>query len=195
MSIRILLADDHAMLRAGLRALLSAEPDLEVVGEAGNGEEAVALAEQLRPDVVVMDISMPVLDGLEATRRIATDPRTALTRVLVLTTFDLDEYVFQALQAGASGFLLKDTQPADPLCQPTEEDCAHELAEITEGKDHADFRGCQLPFAHWRAWAGTTKQEPGSISYSLCCARTRTTLDRCGPATSWQTRLWQRRRP
>lgn len=108
MSIRVLLADDQTLVRAGFRALLDSEPDIEVVGEAEDGEQAVALAASTRPDVVLMDIRMPRLDGLEATSRIVADPALAGTRVLVLTTFELDEYVFGALRAGASGFLLKD---------------------------------------------------------------------------------------
>jgi DNA-binding NarL/FixJ family response regulator len=113
--IRVLLADDQALVRAGFKVLIDSHEGVEVVGEAADGEEAVALALRAQPDVVLMDIRMPTLDGIEATRRIAADERTAATRVLVLTTFDLDEYVFQALRAGASGFLLKDTQPADLL--------------------------------------------------------------------------------
>ncbi len=105
--IRVLLADDQRLVRSGFRMILRDDPDLDVVGEAGDGEEAVALAGELRPDVVLMDVRMPKLDGIEATRLIlaGTEPRP---RVLVLTTFDLDEYVFAALRAGASGFLLKD---------------------------------------------------------------------------------------
>jgi DNA-binding NarL/FixJ family response regulator len=105
--IRVLLADDQRLVRSGFRMILRDDPDLDVVGEAGDGEEAVALAAQLRPDVVLMDVRMPKLDGIQATRRIlaGAEPRP---RVLVLTTFDLDEYVFAALRAGASGFLLKD---------------------------------------------------------------------------------------
>ena len=113
--IRVLLADDQALVRAGFRVLIDSEDGFEVVGEASDGAEAVELVVARRPDVVLMDIRMPNVDGIEATRRIAADPRAADTRVLVLTTFDLDEYVFQALRAGASGFLLKDTQPADLL--------------------------------------------------------------------------------
>ena len=113
--IRVLLADDQHLVRAGFRALLDDAADIEVVGEAGNGAEAVELARSARPDVVLMDIRMPVLDGLEATRRIVADQLLAGVRVLVLTTFDLDEYVYEALRAGASGFLLKDTPPADLL--------------------------------------------------------------------------------
>jgi DNA-binding NarL/FixJ family response regulator len=113
--ISVVLVDDQALLRAGFRALLDAEPDIEVVGEAGDGEEAVKLVGRLRPDVVLMDIRMPVLDGLEATRRITSDPGLATTRVVILTTFELDEYVFEAVRLGASGFLVKDTEPVDLL--------------------------------------------------------------------------------
>jgi DNA-binding NarL/FixJ family response regulator len=105
--IRVLLAEDQAIVRAGFRALLDAEPDLEVAGEAADGREAVDLTRELNPDLVVMDIRMPELDGLEATERITSDPALSSTRILVLTTFELDEYVFRALRAGASGFLLK----------------------------------------------------------------------------------------
>jgi len=112
---RVLLADDQALVRAGFRVLIESAPDIAVAGEAGNGEEAVALARSERPDVVLMDIRMPVLDGIEATRRIAADGDLAGCRVLVLTTFEADEYVFEALRAGASGFLLKDVEPADLL--------------------------------------------------------------------------------
>jgi DNA-binding NarL/FixJ family response regulator len=113
MSIRVLVADDQSMVRAGFRMLLSGEDDIEVVGEASNGREAVELAGRLRPTVVLMDIRMPVLDGLEATRRILAADDTA--RILVLTTFDLDDYVYEALRAGASGFVLKDDPPEQLL--------------------------------------------------------------------------------
>ena len=113
--IRVLLADDQALVRAGFRALLEAELDIEVVGEAGDGEEAVRQATNLVPDVVLMDIRMPGPDGLEATRRIVSDGRLAAVRIIILTTFDLDEYVFEALRLGASGFLVKDTEPIDLL--------------------------------------------------------------------------------
>ena len=115
MSIRVVVADDQALVRAGFRLLVDSAPDLEVVGEAVEGAEAVALARRERPDVVLMDIRMPAMDGLEATRQITADQLLAEVRVLMLTTFDLDEYVYQALRAGASGFLLKDTPPGDLL--------------------------------------------------------------------------------
>jgi DNA-binding NarL/FixJ family response regulator len=111
--IRVLLADDQALVRAGFRALLDAQPDIEVVGEAGDGEQAARCCAELCPDVVLMDIRMPGTDGLAATRRIAADPRLSAVHVIILTTFELDEYVFEALRIGASGFLVKDTEPAD----------------------------------------------------------------------------------
>jgi DNA-binding NarL/FixJ family response regulator len=109
--IRVLVADDQAMVRAGFAALLAAQPDLEVVGQAENGAEAVALAAATAPDVVLMDVRMPVLDGIAATRRVLAE--TPGTRVVVLTTFDVDDYVLDAIRAGASGFLLKDSPPDD----------------------------------------------------------------------------------
>jgi DNA-binding NarL/FixJ family response regulator len=111
----VLLADDHGLVRAGFRALLDAQHDVEVVAEAADGVHAVELARHERPDIVLMDIRMPRMDGLEATRRITSDPQLAGTRVVVLTTFELDEYVFGALRAGASGFLLKDIEPTELL--------------------------------------------------------------------------------
>lgn len=113
--IRILLADDQALVRAGFRVLLDSAPDIEVIGEAANGGQALAIAREKRPDVVLMDIRMPGLDGLEATRRIVADKELAAVRVLILTTFEVDEYVFEALRAGASGFVLKDIEPAELL--------------------------------------------------------------------------------
>ena len=113
--IRVLLADDQSLVRAGFRALLDAEPDIEVVGEACDGGEAVARALALRPDVVLMDIRMPRLDGLEATRRIAGHRELAAVKVVILTTFELYAYVVEGLRAGASGFLVKDTEPVDLL--------------------------------------------------------------------------------
>jgi len=114
--IRVLLADDQVLVRAGFRALLDAQDDIEVVGEAGDGEQAVRLATELAPDVVLMDIRMPGTDGLAATRRISADGQLADVRVVILTTFELDEYVFEAIRSGASGFLVKDTEP-DELVQ------------------------------------------------------------------------------
>jgi DNA-binding NarL/FixJ family response regulator len=111
--IRVLLADDQALVRGGFRALLDAQPDIEVVGEAADGAAAVELARSLVPDVVLMDVRMPGMDGLEATRAIAADKRLCEVRVVILTTFELDEYVFEALRTGASGFLVKDTEPAE----------------------------------------------------------------------------------
>jgi DNA-binding NarL/FixJ family response regulator len=111
--ISVLLADDQALVRAGFRALLDAQDDIDVVGEADDGEEAVRLAKSLVPDVVLMDIRMPVLDGLAATRAIAADERLSSVRIVILTTFELDEYVFEALRVGASGFLVKDTEPVE----------------------------------------------------------------------------------
>ncbi|GAA2108191.1 response regulator [Actinomadura alba] len=106
MSIRVMVADDQGMVRSGFSILLNVQPDIEVVGEAANGEEAVAKAGELRPDVVLMDVRMPVLDGLAATRRITAEE--GHPKILILTTFDLDDYVYEALRSGASGFLLKD---------------------------------------------------------------------------------------
>jgi DNA-binding NarL/FixJ family response regulator len=113
--IRVAVADDQALVRSGFVVLLKSAEDIEVVGEAGDGAEAVELTTRERPDVILMDIRMPGTDGLEATRRITGDARLADTKVLILTTFDLDEYVYEALRAGASGFLLKDTLPDDLL--------------------------------------------------------------------------------
>ncbi|WP_116205344.1 response regulator [Amycolatopsis circi] len=115
MTIRVVLADDQALVRAGFRLLLDTEDGFEVAGEASDGEQAVARAVEHRPDIVVMDIRMPGTDGLEATRRITSHPDLAGVKVLVLTTFDVDEYVYEALRAGASGFLLKDTEPVELL--------------------------------------------------------------------------------
>ena len=113
--IRALLADDQDLVRLGLRVLLDNEDDMAVVGDAADGLHTVELARRLRPDVVLMDVRMPGIDGIEATRRIAASPELTATRIIVLTTFEIDEYVFEALRAGASGFLIKDTKPAELL--------------------------------------------------------------------------------
>jgi DNA-binding NarL/FixJ family response regulator len=115
MTIRVLVADDQALVRGSFRVLVDTAPDLASVGEAATGAEAVEIARREKPDIVLMDIRMPGTDGIEATRQITASPQTSAVRVLILTTFDLDEYVFAALRAGASGFLLKDTRPADLL--------------------------------------------------------------------------------
>jgi DNA-binding NarL/FixJ family response regulator len=114
-TVRVAIADDQPLVRTGFATMVGFDPGLELVGEAADGAEAVALARTARPDVLLMDVRMPGIDGLEATRRITRDPALAGVRVLVLTTFDLDEYVHEALRAGASGFLLKDTRPEDLL--------------------------------------------------------------------------------
>ena len=113
--IRVVLADDQALVRAGFRALLDAQDDIEVVGEGSDGDEAVRLVRRLAPDVVLMDIRMPGTDGLAATRTIAGDERLSDARIIILTTFELDEYVFEAIRSGASGFLVKDTEPVELL--------------------------------------------------------------------------------
>ncbi|MFD4635312.1 response regulator [Streptomyces sp. NPDC058284] len=113
--IRVLLADDQSLVRAGFKALLGAQPDIEVTGEAADGEQAVRMVRELRPDVVLMDIRMPLLDGLAATRRITGEPGLDDVKVVMLTTFELDEYVFEAIRSGASGFLVKDTEPDELL--------------------------------------------------------------------------------
>jgi DNA-binding NarL/FixJ family response regulator len=110
-ALRVLVADDHALVRAGFRSILSGEGDMEVIEDAVNGREAVAIAVRAEPDVILMDVRMPILDGIEATSQITANPRLAQTKVIVLTTFDLDEYIFGALRAGASAFLLKGVEP------------------------------------------------------------------------------------
>jgi DNA-binding NarL/FixJ family response regulator len=115
MTVKVIVVDDQALVRAGFRVLIDSADDLEVLGEASNGEEAVALVEATSPDVILMDIRMPVMDGIEATRQILSAHHGDVPRVLILTTFDLDEYVYAALRAGASGFLLKDTPPGEML--------------------------------------------------------------------------------
>jgi len=115
MTIRVALADDQALVRAGFRMIVESQPGMEVAGEASDGQEAIELVRRESPDVILMDIRMPQVDGLDATRRIAADPGLADTRIIILTTFDLDEYVLEALRAGASGFLVKDTEPVELL--------------------------------------------------------------------------------
>jgi DNA-binding NarL/FixJ family response regulator len=115
MTITVAVADDQALVRVGFCGIIAATPGFAVVGQAANGAEAVAVARNAKPDIMLMDVRMPVLDGIEATRQITAAPASASVRVIILTTFDLDEYVFGALRAGASGFLLKDTLPADLL--------------------------------------------------------------------------------
>jgi DNA-binding NarL/FixJ family response regulator len=114
-TLRVVVADDQALVRVGFRGIIEATPGFTVVGEAGTGAQAVAAARETRPDVVLMDIRMPVMDGIEATRQITGSAQTSGVRVLILTTFDLDEYVYAALRAGASGFMLKDMMPVDLL--------------------------------------------------------------------------------
>lgn len=113
--ISLIIADDQTLVRAGFRSIIDSAEDLTVVGEAADGNQAVAETRRHQPDIVLMDIRMPVMDGIEATRTILTDPEVDDTKVIILTTFDLDEYVFESLRAGASGFLLKDTDPQDLL--------------------------------------------------------------------------------
>lgn len=115
MTIGVVIADDQALVRGGFRVLVESAPDMDVLGEATNGVEAVALARRMKPAVVLMDVRMPIVNGIEATAQIATDPATPGVRVLMLTTFDLDEYIYAALRAGASGFMLKDTSPEELL--------------------------------------------------------------------------------
>ncbi len=142
-TVRVLLADDQAMIRLGLRMILDHEPDLAVVAEAADGAQAVALAREHRPAVVLMDIRMPGLDGIGATARIRADPVLAGTRVLVLTTFDDEEYVTSALQAGADGFLLKDTDPATLVAA---------VRRVRDGGAVLDPGVAPLVLDQWRRW-------------------------------------------
>jgi DNA-binding NarL/FixJ family response regulator len=155
--ISVLVADDQALVRSGFRALLDAEDGIEVAGEASDGDEAVALARELRPDVVLMDIRMPGTDGLAATRRLTADALLPEVKVVILTTFDLDEYVFEAIRAGASGFLVKDTEPeelvravravvaGDALLSPrVTRRLIGEFATRARSPDAADLRALEL---------------------------------------------------
>jgi DNA-binding NarL/FixJ family response regulator len=148
MTIRVGIADDQSMIRDGFRAQIGFAPDLELVGEASTGELAVALARTQHPDVLLMDVRMPVLNGIEATRRIVADPSTASVRVLVLTTFDLDEYVYGALRAGASGFLLKDSSP---------EDVQHAIRVVAQGGALLDPAITRRLIAEFAARPSTTR--------------------------------------
>jgi DNA-binding NarL/FixJ family response regulator len=158
--IRVLVADDQAAVRGGFAALIDAQDDMQVAGEASTGREAVDLARRTLPHVVLMDIRMPVLDGLEATRLICSDTQLAATRVLVLTTFDLDEYVYGALRAGASGFLLKETRPRD-LLQAIETVAAGDalLAPSITRRLIAEFAARRDPAQPPAALAGLTPRE------------------------------------
>jgi DNA-binding NarL/FixJ family response regulator len=145
MNIRVLIADDQSLVRAGFRLILERQPGIEVAGEAATGTEAVAQAQRLRPDVILMDIRMPELDGIQATRRIRSDPATADIRVIILTTFDLDEYVYEALRADASGFLLKDLPP---------EQLAAALHTVTQGDTLLAPAVTRRLIAHFTATGG-----------------------------------------
>jgi DNA-binding NarL/FixJ family response regulator len=182
-TIRVLVADDQAMIRAGLRMILDHEPDLAVVAEAANGLEAVEAATSARPDVVLMDVRMPLLDGLEATRRIVASSNTP-PRVLVLTTFDDDDYLFDALRAGASGFLLKDVAP-DPLIEAIHTIARHEslLAPAVTRRvieryvelDGTAGRSRPTPMAQALARAGLTDRER-EVLLGLAAGRSNTEL-------------------
>jgi CheY-like chemotaxis protein len=165
--IRVVVVDDQALVRGGFRLILETQPDIEVVGEAADGREAVARAQEQRPDVVLMDIRMPGMNGLEATRRLMTTQNPP--RVLMLTTFDLDEYVYDALRAGASGFLLKDVRPeqlADAvravatgetlpvILQPVDADCWPPVGTVTGGR-------------HGHGWASEQSGCPSNLPYEL----------------------------
>ena len=143
--IRVLLADDQALVRAGFRVLAGSAPDIDVIGEAADGAAAVELARSLQAEVVLMDIRMPGTDGLEATRQIAADPELSGVRVIILTTFEADEYVFEAIRAGASGFLVKDTEPEDLISAIRV--VAAAMRFCSERHPHPDLEHCRA-----RAW-------------------------------------------
>ena len=203
MTIRLAIVDDQGMVRAGFRSLLEGESDFEVVGEAGNGEEAVAMVAELVPDVTLMDIRMPVLDGIAATRRIVESG--VETKVLVLTTFDLDEYVFEALRAGASGFLLKDA-PAEELAAAVRVVAAGEsllapgvtrrvidafVRRPAPPSDVTRVRGSSSsPRASSRCWACSPAGSPTSTSPASCSSPRgppRPTSATCSPSSACAT--------
>jgi DNA-binding NarL/FixJ family response regulator len=161
MTLRIVVADDQALVRVGFCGIISATPGLEVVGEAANGSEAITAAREAKPDVVLMDVRMPVMDGIEATRQI-----TASTgvRVLILTTFDLDEYVYAALRAGASGFLLKDTLPADLI------NAIHVVAGGDALLAPSVTRRLIGEFARSASFGNATLAEPAAVANAAACA-------------------------
>ncbi len=159
--VRVVVVDDQALVRGAFHLLVDSAPDLEVVGEGENGAEAVELVRELEPDVVLMDIRMPVMDGLEATSTIA--GLGVGTRVLVLTTFDLDDYVFGALRAGASGFLLKDTPP--PSCSTGSGGGTRRVAAGAE-RHAAAHRGVRAPASRRRAWRDGRRRGPWTASPS-----------------------------
>jgi DNA-binding NarL/FixJ family response regulator len=156
MTVRVLLVDDQSLVRLGFRAVLESEPGLEVVGEAGDGARAVTMTRALRPDVTLMDVRMPTMDGIEATRQIVESGSP--TRVLVLTTFDLDEYVFAALRAGASGFLLKDAMPADLVA------AIHAVAAGDAVVAPGVTRRLIEAFAHHLPTAGPVEERPDHLT-------------------------------
>ena len=168
--IRVLLVDDQALVRTGFRMILKAEPDIDVVGEAADGAQAVDATRRLRPDVVVMDVRMPHLDGLEATRRILADDRRP-PRVLMLTTFDLDEYVYDALRAGASGFLLKDG-PGRSARRGDPHGRRRRRAARPDGHAPAD-RGVRAPHAGHRTDAGRPRRADRARARRAGAARAR----------------------
>jgi DNA-binding NarL/FixJ family response regulator len=158
--IRVLVVDDQELLRGSFRVLIESASDLMVVGEAGTGAEAVELARRERPDVVLMDVRMPAMDGIEATRRICGDPATAGARVLILTTFDLDEYVYTGLAAGASGFLLKNTPPTELLAGIRIVAAGDGLlAPSVTGRLIAEFAHRKVPARPVPSLAGVTDRE------------------------------------
>lgn len=181
--LRVVVVDDQDLVRAGFVALLSAAPDITVVGEAGQGEEAVRLARATRPDVVLMDVRMPVLDGIEATRRITADRACAGTRVVMLTTFGLDEYVFGALRAGAAGFLLKDT-PAEELIRAVRVTATGDalLSPSITRRLVEVFASTPTPATAARALPELTERETDVLTLSAADCPTQTSRSSCTSA-------------